>query len=171
MKKISVLLSVLVLSACTLSTFEPKVVQLNQPFDEGYAQKLLKDGNNKIVGNAFLRQNGGGVVTCAGSVVSLVPVTAYAKERIEAIYGGDIGVRAARYAPKFEPDYPKFRQYVKTSTCDSRGDFEFDNVADGEFYVQTTIQWRVGHSVQGASLLKKVSLSGGKVEKIIMAPN
>jgi putative lipoprotein len=156
------------LNAC--APIPMRTVAISAPFDEQQAQEMLKEGNNTVKGNAFLRQRGGGVVTCAGSEVNLIPATAYAKERITALYGGDEGLRMARRNVRFDPDVPAYRKLLKTATCDARGDFEFENVADGEFYVQTKVSWEVGSSIfpEGASILQKVSLSGGKVEKIIM---
>ncbi|MGL4711601.1 MAG: hypothetical protein ACRCWP_03290, partial [Shewanella sp.] len=62
-------------------------VKLNTQFDAAEAKKLMEKGNNAIEGNAFLRQRGGGVVTCSGMTVQLVPATAYATERALSYFG------------------------------------------------------------------------------------
>lgn len=160
----------LVLTACSVPRQVTPIIQIQNAFDEAQAQALVKDGTNKISGNAFLRQAGGGVVTCAGNTVSLIPATEYAKERMIAIYGGQEGVLTSRTAPRFNPDVPAYRKYIKTTPCDSRGDFEFDKVADGEFFLTTTVSWLVGGYTQGSALMQKVTLSGGKTEKVIMHP-
>jgi hypothetical protein len=56
-------------------------------FDPRGAAHIHQEGNNTITGEAFLRQNGGGVVTCAGYDVRLVPNTPYASKRMYVIYG------------------------------------------------------------------------------------
>ncbi|MBP7370582.1 MAG: hypothetical protein KA902_04010, partial [Arenimonas sp.] len=50
-------------------------ITLTTPFDSDYAQKMLADGTNMVKGSALIRQAGGGVVTCAGNEVLLIPNT------------------------------------------------------------------------------------------------
>lgn len=132
---------------------------ISVPFDRTQAAALMLAGNNTIHGNAFMRQKGGGVVSCAGSTVTLVPATAYADERTGALYGrGDSGM--TRKSFQFQPDYPEYRTLTKTTTCDSSGNFQFNDVADGDFFVVTTVSWTAGaYNVQGGSLMHKVGRS------------
>lgn len=138
------------------------------PFDESQAKLLLADGSNTIKGNAFLRQRGGGVVTCAGGTVHLIPGTDYAKQRIHMLYGAS-EARGYSLAPTISPDVPAYYTNIRKTQCDSQGRFEFDRVADGEFIVQATVSWTVGNNNQGASLIKRVTTDSGKTINIIMA--
>lgn len=138
----------------------------------------MLNGNNTITGNGFLRQRDGGVVTCAGGTVYLIPVTSYANERITAIDGQIDGVAFARTAIKFEPDIPEYHKYIRKTTCDAQGNFEFKNVGNGEFYVQVGIAWNVfGYNpifdvptsnVQGGDVIAKVSVKNGESQKVIV---
>src|SRR6185295_686938 len=85
--KIYVVLVCLTVWGC--ATTQVKTVQLTSRFDEQEMKARLRPGKARISGNAFVRQNGGGVVTCAGSQVSLIPKTDYSAERIRAIYGNE----------------------------------------------------------------------------------
>lgn len=87
----------LALSACMTTTVETAV-----PFDPNQGRCILSRGSSTIQGQAFLRQAGGGVVTCAGEEVSLLPATPYQVERMTIIYGSTQGGRrtsAIGYAP------------------------------------------------------------------------
>jgi hypothetical protein len=86
--------------------------RISQPFDAEQARGLVAVGTSTLRGSAFLRQQGGGVVTCAGSDVTLVPATEYAKHRLTALYGSQLymstGV-ARGEAMQFDPDPPEYR--------------------------------------------------------------
>ena len=60
-------------------------------FNKEAASIINQKGKATVSGQACLKQSGGGVVTCAGSEVTLFPVTEYAKQRITAIYGTENG--------------------------------------------------------------------------------
>jgi hypothetical protein len=145
-------------------------VPIRGAFDEGLARKLVGEGVNTIRGNAFMRQRGGGVVTCAGSEVYLIPATQYAKERMAYLYGtqGESGSNSHRRQFSFNPDPPSYTAIVRTTRCDSQGNFVFDRVADGEFYVQTQVSWMAG-SLQGGNLMHRVSVGGNQSISLVLS--
>lgn len=79
MRKLIAIASISLLASCAAPT---KTVLLKSQFDAKETATHLVDGENTIKGSGLIRQNGGGVVTCAGQQVWLVPATDYAKERI-----------------------------------------------------------------------------------------
>jgi hypothetical protein len=145
-------------------------VQLTSPFDEAQAKQLLEPGENSIQGSALVRQQGGGIVTCAGSDIWLIPVTAYSTERMGHIYKSDQKGFSKSGAPNFEPNSAAFHNSMRKTLGDAQGNFEFDKVADGDFYVVTVISWVVGYSTQGGSLMQRVSVAGGETKKIVLSP-
>jgi len=177
---ITALISSMLLGGCATA---PKQIEiaLHNSFDADAretAQKLLQKGNNTIEGNALIRLRDGGVVTCAGYTVSLVPVTAYASERMRHIYGSTTrGFRDLTLNPNIEflPDTPEYRQFAKEVTCDAQGDFVFRNISDGAFYVVTRITWEVPvsrnvSSWYGGYLMQRVTVRGGETKEIVLAP-
>jgi hypothetical protein len=164
-------LSLLVIAFCITGCVQPQApitVTLNSTFNEEEAKSLLKDGTNTIQGNAFMRQQGGGVVTCAGNEVFLTPDTDYSKERMVAIYGSsEIGL--SQRPIQFIPDIKAYKDLVKKTQCNSQGNFKFEKVADGTFYVVTSVLWQVANSPQGGNLMKKVSVKNGEIQDIIIA--
>lgn len=117
-----------------------------------------------------MRQQGGGIVTCAGQPVYLVPATPYATERIRVLYGNtERGFNPGR-RQQFSPDPPEYRQFVKSARCDAQGNFTFDRVADGEFYINTSVMWQVAQTQQGGQLMQSVKLKGGQSVSLVIAP-
>ncbi len=167
------LLAVLIAAFSAGCTVKPKTVAINTEFDESQAKRQLLPGKNTIQGNAFMRLTGGDVVTCAGSDVGLTPATAYATERMKALYGNDSsGFRPdkGRSPLKFAPDSQEYYQLTKKTVCDSQGIFTFENIADGDFYVFTKVTWNVGGYIpQGGTLMQKVHVANGQTKKIILS--
>ncbi|WP_133251528.1 hypothetical protein [Zavarzinia aquatilis] len=145
-------------------------VELHTVFNPADAEFVLKDGPNRVSGQAFVRQNGGGVVTCAGSGVGLTPVNAYSTDRMIGIYGNSVSGYLPAIIEKKLPENAEYIRLSRTAYCDAQGNFDFENVPDGEYYVTTYVAWTVGYVAQGGGLMKRVSVSGGKHEKLILTP-
>lgn len=169
MKNLLLFFIIVLLCGCVA---QQRNVVLQSRFDKEEAEQAMKPGKNKIIGNAFVRQMGGGVVTCAGNDVGLVPVTKYSNERLLAIYGntgeGFVDTYNANNV-SFTPDEHDYHVLRKKTACDSQGNFEFENLADGEYFIVTSAVWYVGSSPQGGALLKRVFVNGGETKKIVMS--
>ena len=159
------------LFGCAGSGFAPIEHVMQHQLDEKQAQQQLHQGSGKIEGSAFLRQNGGGVVTCAGNNVYLIPYTEYANERITLLYGSnERGYRdwlSTQY--KFSGENLNYLQLTKISTCDAQGKFVFSNLSNGTYFLTTKVLWYVGYSQQGGDLMQKVTINGDEVKNIVMS--
>lgn len=147
---------------------------LQAPFDAVAARKTL-NGPNAIKGSALIRQRGGGVVTCAGNPVFLMPVTARAREWAEHVYEStEGGYRAAGGRGVVFDESDAVFAATKTASCDTAGNFKFEAIGDGQFYVFTRITWIAGagiyQSLQGGSIMKPVTVSGGSTTEIVLSP-
>lgn len=158
-------------AASPARTPEILTVRVQAEFDAEQARRLMADGVNIIKGNAFMRQRGGGVVTCAGAQVFLIPATEYAARRINIIYGtgADRAFTNAKLDMRFNPDPPEYYSLTKSTRCDAQGNFSFDRVADGEFFVQTSVSWEVARRIQGGQLMQRVKVSNGSVANVILS--
>lgn len=175
MKKLFIPISLLfILSGCaTTHTQQRKTVVLKETFDaKEISEKLQQTGRNTIKGSALLRQQGGGVVTCAGGEVSIIPATKYSTERVTAIYNSTESGFNNIYAQQvnFEPTNNEYIKLFRITRCDAQGYFSFNNVKDGDYYVVTTITWNAGNMATGGTMIKKVSVSGGKTTEIVLSP-
>ena len=151
---------------------------MTKSFNAAEAEQAMRRGTNILNGSALIRQLGGGVVTCAGSQVDLVPATEYATERMQIIYGSVMTGYLAAGAPNWinPPSMPAstdpaYLRLAHKAQCDSQGMFTFQDVADGSYYVITTITWVVGYNSQGGSLMKRVDLGrGSPVVNVVLSP-
>lgn len=165
-----VLCLLLVASGAGCASMLTTTVPLKSSFDATAAMQMLAVGTNTIEGSALIRQQGGGVVTCAGEEVTLVPVTEYATERMMAIYGSDQRGYRGSGLLKFTPDDPAYYSASRTVLGDAQGNFLFDKVADGDFFVTTTVTWTAGYARQGGVLMQRVKVTGGETKRIVLSP-
>ena len=171
MKKIFFTLICLGLTACQIPTKLP-IHNMQNQFDIKQAETLMKKGKNTIIGNSFLRQRGGQIVTCAGYQVELIPATTYAEERMFYLYTNTENGINNSSAYEFIPDSSEYYKLQRETICDSSGHFKFDNIADGTFFIITRVMWEIprGHFIQqnGGYLLKKVTVKNGETKEIII---
>jgi len=94
---------------------QPQPVQMQTKFDYEMHKPYVQKGNNTIKGQGFLRQQGGGVVTCAGRDVLLFPATPYFREFITIVN--------SRKKLITDPVDPAYRDIMKRSQGDAQGNF------------------------------------------------
>jgi hypothetical protein len=123
-------------------------------------------GPATLQGQAFLKTVGGDVKTCAGAKVTLIPATDYDRELTHAERTGHRDVTNLPAA---------WGHYVKVTTCDAQGNFEFDGLAPRAWIVETVVHWGIPTGsmlfpvdVQGGTLNQEVSLRPG-VNKTILS--
>src|SRR5262245_52041396 len=106
----------------------PQPVQMRTAFDPLEHNAYMEPGENSIKGQGFLRQQGGGVVTCAGSEVLIVPATSFFREVV-------IHVRAGKKPEIAEKIDPSFKPIVKHAQCDAQGNFSVEKLPSGAWLV------------------------------------
>lgn len=172
---ITSLLTASALVGCA-STTTPKYANIISPFNPNEVAWIKKEGVGTVTGQAFLKTRGGDVKTCAGNKVILIPSSNYAVERIRLLYGtGDKGISynlqtsSGEYLPVSDPLY---QEYTLQTYCDASGNFEFDNLPDGIYYINTSVFWETGakyKGTQGGYLMQRVAINGGSSNKYIIA--
>jgi len=158
----AIVVLIAVISGC-VATRAPMV--LTTSFDAQAAAFINSSGRAKVSGQAFVRQNNGKVLRATGTDVFLIPRTAYADERIAAIYGDAKG--RVRGGPIFEDD-PLYKQYMRKTIASSGGSFSFDHVADGEYYVIAMIHLPNDIMFFEFPILERVSVQGGRNVRLVM---
>jgi hypothetical protein len=165
MERLLAVLAVSAVAACA-----PVVMQMYlAPADVERASALLAAGTGTVGGSALMRQRGGGVVTCAGNEVFLVPATESASAEVRRLFGGDQGY-VRRGGTELSggtlvvPPDPN-----RTTTCNAQGFFTFPNVRSGKWYVMTTIVWMVGSEYQGGTLLGSTVLGEGQEAEVVLS--
>ncbi|WP_158498664.1 carboxypeptidase regulatory-like domain-containing protein [Martelella endophytica] len=155
---LALLVTLIAATGCVTAP-EPKTA-----FNADEAAFVHAEGRNTITGQAFLRRNDGVVVYAAGSDVHLIPKTAYSTERMDGIYRG-AKINTYIQSPPMPDGY---LAAMRDTRADGEGRFAFAGVADGSYYIVTTVEWLVGYTPQGGNLMEEVSVKGGETRDIIM---
>lgn len=143
------------------------------PFDPAEAAWAAAKGSNTIVGNAMLRTVGGDIKTCAGFEAALVPVTRYGEGRVNIIYGSSQkGYNPLRTPRVIAPASPAYNAIVRTTTCDSLGNFEFNGLPSGEYFIQSVVSWGVPTRYftrkEGGVIFLRVKVEGGETKRVVL---
>jgi len=141
-------------------------IQRQQHFIEQEYAPYRQKGTGRIVGQAFARTRGGDVKVAAGSLVVMNPVTSYSTEWFRYWVSGKMPMLGA-------PD-PRILEFSRSTRADAGGNFEFSDLAEGEYYVCSSVFWEVpsryGLDRTGDWLGSKVKVKNGEVTKAILAP-
>lgn len=109
------------------------------------------------------------MVTCAGQDITLVPATPYSIERLTHLYGsGETGFNNSRNYT-FRPDPPEYSNLSRKTVCNSQGNFTFDKIADGEYFIVLSVNWVAGGLYQGGNLMKRIRLNDGSEQSVIIS--
>ena len=162
MRKIIYLLGIALLSLFA-GCGTPAPYVMRNKLDHSTMQQYLQEGNTKVTGQAFLKTRGGDVKYGAGNTVKLYPAVAYIDEystipwfQSSNIQGRDSG----------------WYNYIKTTTSDGTGNFEFDRIPPGNYYIETSVTWQVpsssGLSTQGGTVKKRIIVPKEGVVKVVL---
>jgi hypothetical protein len=118
-------------------------------------------GGNGVKGQAFLNQQGGNILSCAGGDVLIVPATSFFQELIGH-------VRAGKMPLIIEKIPPSFRSIIKTIHCDAQGNFSAGELPSGKWFVWANVQWigRLGWQV--GDLVREVTLSNNETVQVLL---
>ena len=145
LQQFALLLSLVLLFGCS-----PDPIRISTPLDEAKAKRLLTEGKNTIYGQIRKEVRDGVLVSCANEPVNLVPVTDYAREWVRYYYetdSGKYGTERSAYRVNDKEKKTKFagaeRFYhlTKETKCNDDGEYSFENVHDGDFYVVVKVRW------------------------------
>ena len=167
MRRIAVFCLAIVITGCATNRVELWL----DPADTDSAKALLAPGTSTINGSALIRHDGGGVVTCAGNDVFLVPATPSATSEVRRIFGGETGIvrqgggtftggGTVVVAP--EPN--------RRAVCNAQGNFAFTDVRAGKWYLMTNVTWVFSDVNQGGTLLGTTEVAEGKSAEIVLRP-
>ena len=157
------------------SNSEPRLAVLTVKFNPKEANYIFDSGTATITGRAFIKATDGSIRTAAGGTATLLPVTEYAIQRVNAIYGS-AGVATQKVKFSKESDDPRYQVYTRTTAVGKGGSFTFSGLSAGDYFVTTGITWKTldgsGRPVRrGLALVKRVTVAKGKsVNVILTAP-
>jgi hypothetical protein len=166
----SALVLALALAACREPEVQPIVVAMSTSIDPAELEWSRHDGTNAVRGFAVMRTLGGQPRTCAGEEVFLTPDSPYARERAMAMYGSIVkGTRStAEPVLRFTNRDVNFDGFRRKTRCDARGEFSFEAIPDGVWYVATLVTWSDGYNVWGGAMMRRVELRGKQTIKVAL---
>lgn len=132
-------------------------------FNAGEYAPYANPGTGSISGQAFLKTLGGEVRYGAGNEVYMNPVTSYSTEWFQ---------ETVMKNRTLKPADPRTEQFHWMVVADGMGNFKFENVADGDYYIVCPITWmvdaftRTGDVVHATISVK----NGAHVERVILRP-
>lgn len=153
---ISVIL-IVILHGCAYTP--PAPLEIRTPFNPEIHAPYAQPGRGVVSGQAFLRQQGGGVVTCAGAGVFLLPATSYFRSVLYVARSGH-PVQALPY---------EAQRLRKGSRCNAQGNFIFTDVAPGSWFVVAEVNWAVRNIGQGGVLLAEITVNNDETTDVILA--
>lgn len=136
-------------------------------FDAAEAAFLDKPGKAAIHGQAFLPDKTGAHVHYAmGEVVRLIPATSYATARLDYYFHG-AKFAPASSIPKNDPD-PDYVAHTRTTKAGPTGQFKFENVPPGRYYLSTQVIWKPEQSfvTEGGLIYEEATVTGAETKPV-----
>ena len=124
------------------------------PFPESEYNSLAKTGKATVTGHIYITTNSGSKVYGKQTRLYLNPVTSYSTQWYKKSYLG---------GAKMSKVDPRLFNYLKFTTSDSNGKFEFLNVPSGSYYLIGVVKCgkKCGYnSVKNIRIAKKISVFG-----------
>jgi hypothetical protein len=112
---------------------KPAVVQ-RPKFDALPHMAYLAKGTSMIRGQVLLRERSDAPIPCTDAPMIATPATAYFRQVIRLAAKGQMPL----VGNDVDPDY---RSIVHNAQCDAQGNFAFDGLPPGDWYVVATVNW------------------------------
>lgn len=139
---------------------------MSATYDDAEYAPYREIGSGRITGQAFGRSSDGTTYSAAGLGVYLSPVTSYSREwyRRTVLRGDSLS--------NFDP---RARSFITRTVAGTDGDFYFDHLPAGEYYVISWINWDEPDGEGGSSYRKicvgsSVRLSAGADVDVVLEP-
>lgn len=168
LKNLAILLCVGLLAACVR---QPRTLISTTPFNPAEMAWAKGNGTNSVSGFAVLRTVGGEARTCAALPVRLVPDSPLARERMIGLYGTTTRGTAPASARNYDDAKtdPEYLSASRETRCDPQGNFSFEKVPNGVWYVTTIVAWSAApraRVLEGGPMMKRIELTGNQAEKV-----
>ena len=137
-----------------------KTIVKRIPFPEVEYKSLAKTGSATVMGHIYLVTKNGTKVYGKQTRLYLNPVTSYSTQWYKESYLG---------GAKMSKVDPRLYNYLKFTTSDSSGKFEFLNVPSGSYYLIGVVKCgqQCGYSkIKSVRITKKISVFGSDIVNV-----
>lgn len=149
------------LLGCVTALRQPNVLQYQAATDAAEYEAYKRPGTASVAGQAFMTTVGGEVRLCAGQPVFLDPVS-----KVSTLWWQHgPGITASTPPPT---SILEFKAARRETTCDAQGNFRFEKVPAGSYYLTTFVTWQVPTTnifidpTQGGVISVKVDVAEGE---------
>lgn len=169
--KLIFILLTIVLAACTAKQPVKKgaVIKIQNVFNDKEVSWFKNKGTGNIKGTAKFKSRNGELLYGEQFSIELMPYSLYTEERLSNIYpnknSGYIYLEDG--VPKFIPDPEAYHETIKTY-CDKNGDFEFNNLPKGKYYIIAFMIRENQSQKTGGAIMQKIMLSESRSKVIKM---
>jgi hypothetical protein len=152
----------------------PEMVHFDAPWKADEVAWSTNEGGNTVSGFAVLRTVSGEARTCAGLSVELIPESRYSELRLYAIWGYmEKNYKSANELMRRRLDNadPGYLATIRRTRCDGQGNFSFDKIPDGSWYVVAAVVWKADPRsplLEGGSFIQHIKLQGNRGAKVTM---
>lgn len=139
---------------------------LSAAFEPLPARYVLDKGTNEISGQVAVISSSGYNRTCEDSGVFLFPVTPYWTAWAHRTFGNGGQIYAPRVAIQNVSIDRNAWKFARHSDCDGNGRFRFEELADGRYYVFSTVFWLMRWQQNGYGFMREVDVHQGQKASI-----
>ncbi len=141
------------------------LIVIENKFSEETVSWFKTKGNGTIKGVAKFKSISNDIKFGDEFRIELMPNCLYTEERLQNIYNSKTSgfVYVENGIPKFTPDPKGYHDTIKTM-CNANGEFEFNNLPPGEYYLIAFMLW----DKTGGGIMKRVKLTVGDIKTIKM---
>lgn len=122
-------------------------------FDSASTREALLPGDTTLSGRVLMRLSSGGVLSCAGGTIRLIPATPYADAWVDRTYRANPSDVPTPTGVLYQPTSdrapepglslnPAFLSMVHEGGCDRDGFFQFDRLRAGDYYLESRLHWQ-----------------------------
>jgi hypothetical protein len=152
-----VLAATAVVLGCSSKPLPPDKPQ----FDSLPHAPYLAQGTSVIRGQVLLREKGDAPIPCSDTPMIATPATTYFRQVIRLAAMGQMPL----VGDDIDPDY---RSIVHIARCDAGGNFAFDGLPPGDWFVVATVNWAVRSAPEGSLLYYRLRLKKDETIQIVM---
>lgn len=142
---------------CSSKPLPPEKPQFDALPHSGYLAK----GTSTIRGQVVLRERGEDPIPCSDAPMIATPATAYFRQVLRLAAKGQMPL----VGDDVDPDY---RSIVHHAQCDPKGNFAFDGLPPGDWYVAASVTSKVRDAPEGSLLVYKLRLKKDETIQIVM---
>lgn len=166
MNKYLILVLALVISCKSdYSKQEKEPIKIINKFNDNEVKWFKTKGNASIKGIAKFKSKNGVLKYGDKFRLELMPYCLYTEERLNKIYKNNNSgyVYIEDGIPSFTPDPKAYHETIKVM-CNNKGEFEFNNLPKGDYYLIAFMLW----DETGGGIMSHFSLSDGESKFIEM---